>query len=136
MSNVHDHEEHEEVKFDSSCWGSYSSCDGLRRVTQEQEALRTRPTPATGSDMRSLVGIVGDFNAGNHTHQATNMGLRDAGIAFEWVPTTEIRPDQPEQRLASYKGIFIAPSSPYHSMDGALAGIRFARERGVPLVGT
>jgi CTP synthase (UTP-ammonia lyase) len=40
-----------------------------------------------------------------------------------------------EQRLASYKGIFIATSSPYRSMDGALAGIRFARKRGVPLVG-
>ena len=86
--------------------------------------------------MRSLVGVVGDFDGANHTHQATNQGLRDAGIAFEWVPTTEVRPDHPEQRLADYSGVFIAPSSPYRSMDGALAGIRFARERGVPLVGT
>jgi CTP synthase (UTP-ammonia lyase) len=86
--------------------------------------------------MTSPVGIVGDFDALNHTHQATNAGLGHAGITFEWVPTTEVRPDRPEERLARYRGIFIAPASPYRSMEGALAAIRFARERRVPLVGT
>jgi CTP synthase (UTP-ammonia lyase) len=86
--------------------------------------------------MTSPVGIVGDFDALNHTHQATNEGLGHAGIAFEWVSTTEVRPDRPEERLARYRGIFIAPASPYCSMEGALAAIRFARERRVPLVGT
>ncbi|HXA97889.1 MAG TPA: hypothetical protein VN323_20175 [Candidatus Dormibacteraeota bacterium] len=86
--------------------------------------------------MTSPVGIVGDFDALNHTHQATNAGLGHAGIDFEWVPTTEVRPDRPEERLARYRGIFIAPASPYRSMEGALAAIRFARERRVPLVGT
>ena len=61
--------------------------------------------------MTSPVGIVGDFDALNHTHQATNAGLGHAGIAFEWVPTTEVRPDRPEERLARYRGIFIAPAS-------------------------
>jgi len=86
--------------------------------------------------MTSPVGIVGDFDALNHTHQATNAGLGHAGIAFEWVSTTEVRPDRPEERLARYRGIFIAPASPYRSMEGTLVAIRFARERRVPLVGT
>jgi CTP synthase (UTP-ammonia lyase) len=86
--------------------------------------------------MTSPVGIVGDFDALNHTHQATNAALEHTGIAFEWVSTTEVRPDRPEERLARYRGIFIAPASPYRSMEGALAAIRFARERRVPLVGT
>ena len=86
--------------------------------------------------MARLVGVVGDFNPSNHTHQATNEGLRHASIAFEWVPTTDVPPHQPERRLTRYAGIFVAPSSPYRSMDGALAAIRFARERGVALVGT
>jgi hypothetical protein len=30
----------------------------------------------------------------------------------------------------------IGPASPYRSMDGALAAVRLARERGVPLVAT
>jgi len=86
--------------------------------------------------MTLLVGIVGDFDPGNHTHQATNRGLADAGIRFEWVSTSAVQPDRPQERLAGYTGLFIAPWSPYRSMEGALAAIRFARERGVPLVGT
>ena len=86
--------------------------------------------------MTTRVAVVGDFDARNHTHQATNEGLGHTGIDYEWVSTTEIRPDRPEERLDGYGGIFIAPSSPYRSMEGALAAIRFARERGVPLVGT
>jgi CTP synthase (UTP-ammonia lyase) len=79
---------------------------------------------------------VGDFNPVNATHQATNHGLAHAGLRFEWVPTAEVVPQRPQARLAAYRGLLIAPASPYRSMDGALAAIRFARERGVPLVGT
>ena len=59
-----------------------------------------------------------------------------AGVRVEWVPTADVAPQQPQERLAAYAGLLIAPASPYRSMDGALAAIRFARERGVPLVGT
>ena len=82
------------------------------------------------------IGIVGDFNPDNHTHQATDASLTHAGVRFEWVPTTDVHPARPQDRLGGYDGIFIAPSSPYQSMEGALAAIRLARERGVPLVGT
>lgn len=41
-----------------------------------------------------------------------------------------------EARLAVFDGVWIAPGSPYRSMEGALGAIRYARERGVPLVGT
>jgi CTP synthase (UTP-ammonia lyase) len=85
--------------------------------------------------MNGIVGIVGDFNARNPTHVATNLALADAGLRFEWVATTEVD-GQPDQRLARYDGVWIAPASPYVSMDGALLAIRYARERGVPLVGT
>jgi len=39
-------------------------------------------------------------------------------------------------RLARLDGVWLAPGSPYRSLDGALLAIRHARERGVPLVGT
>ena len=82
------------------------------------------------------VGIVGDFNPSNETHRATNQAFADVSLRFEWVPTDEVPPGQPETRLAAYAGLLIAPARPYRSMDGALAAVRFARERGVPLVGT
>jgi len=57
------------------------------------------------------------------------LGRRFARIATDAV-------GDPDERLAAYDGIWIAPASPYRSMDGALAAVRHARERGVPLVGT
>jgi CTP synthase (UTP-ammonia lyase) len=56
-------------------------------------------------------------------------------LAFEWVATDTVG-DDPATRLGRYAGLWIAPASPYRSMDGALAAVRHARERGVPLVGT
>lgn len=82
-----------------------------------------------------MIGVVGDFNPKNRTHLFTNTALEHLGLRFEWVPTDEIE-DEPERRLAAYRGIWIAPASPYRSMDGALSAIRHARERGIPLVGT
>ena len=85
--------------------------------------------------MSALIGVVGDFNPKNPTHRLTNEALDHVRLPFEWVPTDAIE-DEPEKRLAAYHGIWIAPASPYRSMDGALSAIRYARERGVPLVGT
>jgi CTP synthase (UTP-ammonia lyase) len=81
-----------------------------------------------------MVGVVGDFNPRNKTHVATNEGLGHAGLAFEWVATDAV--NDAAECLGRYAGLFIAPASPYRSMDGALRAIRYARERGVPLVGT
>ncbi len=82
-----------------------------------------------------MIGVVGDFNPKNRTHLFTNTALEHVGLRFEWVPTDAIE-DEPERRLAAYRGIWIAPASPYRSMNGALTAVRYARERGVPLVGT
>jgi CTP synthase (UTP-ammonia lyase) len=85
---------------------------------------------------RPVVGIVGDFDARKPTHVATGQALAHAGLEAEWVPTVDVTPEKPEARLGRYAGLFIASGSPYRSMDGALAAVRLARERGVPLVGT
>jgi CTP synthase (UTP-ammonia lyase) len=83
----------------------------------------------------AAVGVVGDFNPQNVTHRFTNDALGHLRLTFEWVSTDQV-PEQPERRLSDYAGLWIAPASPYRNMDGALAAIRYARERGVPLVGT
>ena len=85
--------------------------------------------------MPSAVAIVGDFDARNRTHALTNAALESLTIAYEWVPTDMV-PADARCRLGGYAGLWIAPASPYRSMEGALAAIRYARERGVPLVAT
>jgi CTP synthase (UTP-ammonia lyase) len=86
---------------------------------------------------RTLIGIVGDRDPRNPTHLATEaaLGHVDPPMAFEWVPTGAVAAD-PQARLAPYGGLVIAPGSPYVSLEGALAAIRHARERGVPVLGT
>jgi CTP synthase (UTP-ammonia lyase) len=80
------------------------------------------------------IAVVGDYDERNTTHRATNAELAAAGADFAWVPTPEV--GDPARSLAGFGGILISPGSPYASMDGALAAVRHARERGVPLVGT
>ena len=87
------------------------------------------------ADVRPAIGVVGDFNERNPTHRFTSAALTHVGAEFVWVPTESIRRDAADQ-LGRFDGLWISPGSPYRSMDGALSAIRFARERGVPLVGT
>ncbi|MGA2082366.1 MAG: gamma-glutamyl-gamma-aminobutyrate hydrolase family protein [Holophaga sp.] len=86
---------------------------------------------------RTVIGIVGDRDPGNRTHLATEAALGHLAepAAFEWVPTEDVGAD-PGSRLAGFQGLIIAPGSPYRSMEGALAAIRHARERKVPVLGT
>lgn len=85
--------------------------------------------------MSAPIAVVGDFDPKNPTHLLTNAALDHVGLGFEWVATDAIQ-DPAEARLAAFDGLWIAPASPYRSMSGALSAIRYARERGVPLVGT
>jgi CTP synthase (UTP-ammonia lyase) len=80
------------------------------------------------------VAVIGDFNPANETHALTNAALEHLGLPIEWIATEKA--GVPEVTLAAYDGLFISPGSPYVSMEGALEAIRYARERGVPLVGT
>ena len=84
--------------------------------------------------MSPRVAVIGDFDAANRTHAFTNAALHHLGLPVEWIPTRTV--GRPEVTLAGYDGLFISPGSPYVSMEGALEAIRYARERGVPLVGT
>jgi CTP synthase (UTP-ammonia lyase) len=80
------------------------------------------------------IGIVGDHNRQNVTHTATDAAFARLGAQARWVPTADIESDP--SVLVGYDGLMISPGSPYRSMDGALAAIRYAREQDVPLFGT
>jgi len=80
------------------------------------------------------IAVVGDYGETRETHRATDAELDAAGVDFAWVPTAGI--GDPARSLGGFDGLWVSPGSPYESMDGALAAIRYARERSVPLVGT
>jgi CTP synthase (UTP-ammonia lyase) len=82
------------------------------------------------------IGIIGDFNAKNPTHIATNDGIQHAAEALGqpieavWLPTEE------RHDWGAFQGLFCSPGSPYKSLDGALLGIQYARENDTPFMGT
>jgi CTP synthase (UTP-ammonia lyase) len=80
------------------------------------------------------IGIVGDYNQQNVTHTATDSAFARLGAQTHWVPTADIESDP--SVLTGYDGLMISPGTPYRSMDGALAAIRYAREHDIPLFGT
>jgi CTP synthase (UTP-ammonia lyase) len=92
--------------------------------------------------MTAHIAIVGDFKPSSKTHAATNAAIDHSAAALrvpvtaKWVPTDEVATPDGMQRLLEFQGIWIAPGSPYQSLEGALAAIRTARQRRVPPLGT
>jgi CTP synthase (UTP-ammonia lyase) len=91
-----------------------------------------------GSANSIPIGIIGDLETSRPTHVATEAALSHASGALgvdiqpRWLPTRALL----ETPLESFAGFFVAPGSPYRSVDGALRAIRYARERARPLLGT
>ncbi len=87
------------------------------------------------------IGLIGDFNPEVKAHvaipRAVALASRSKAINAQtnWLPTPLLENDT-EEILSAYDAFWCVPASPYASMDGALAAIRFARERGYPFLGT
>ena len=88
------------------------------------------------------VGIIGDYNPDLRFHAATNEALKHAAKAlslaldFEWLPTQSLEEQSEQKNVDRFHALWCSPGSPYKSMDGALLGVRFAREAGRPFIGT
>lgn len=86
------------------------------------------------------VGIIGDYNPAFHPHLATDAAIHHAArrlgrpVSITWLPTQDLAHTTAE--LQHYDALWCAPGSPYRSLDGALNGIRFAREQRRPFIGT
>lgn len=91
------------------------------------------PTPAR------LV-VVGDYDPTMYTHLAidTALGhvreLREHALEWNWIATPTLAED-PDAHLALVDAVWLAPGSPYVSLDGALAAVRHARECAIPFLG-
>jgi CTP synthase (UTP-ammonia lyase) len=87
------------------------------------------------------VGLIGDYDQEVKAHVAIPLSIQlaanDLGyqVEFDWIATPTLEQDF-EQKLANYQALWTVPASPYACMQGALNGIRFAREHLVPFLGT
>jgi len=95
----------------------------------------------SGAVRSARIAVVGDFNPEYATHHAINASLEHAadslGIRMEskWI-ATECAARDADKIFRNHDGLFIASGSPYRSIEGAFAAIRFARTQLWPLIGT
>jgi CTP synthase (UTP-ammonia lyase) len=87
------------------------------------------------------IGLIGDFDPQVKAHVAIPQAVALAANTLsceagtDWLATPLLEHDS-GQLLSTYDALWCVPASPYASMDGALSAIRFAREQGIPFLGT
>ncbi|MFC1990413.1 hypothetical protein ACFLVW_07705 [Chloroflexota bacterium] len=88
------------------------------------------------------IGIIGDYDANLISHPVTNTAIEHAADRLavkanvEWIPTPSLLTTVGLEKLERFDGLWASSGSPYRSMEGALSGIRFAREQNKPFFGT
>lgn len=85
------------------------------------------------STQPALVVLVGDRDDSNDAHPHIEQALSALETSYRWHPTPDVTG---EADLLDAHGIWVVPGSPFQSMNGALIAIRYARESGVPYLGT
>ena len=84
--------------------------------------------------------LLGDYSEDVVAHRAIPLTLALArhrvglGLSWDWIGTADL--GDTKTRLASYSGLWLVPGSPYENTEGALSAVRWAREGGVPFLGT
>lgn len=86
--------------------------------------------------------LIGERDLAKPAHAGIEASLKifreriNPQLDFRWVGTAEVAKENPGSVLGSAQGLWCTPGSPYESTGGALQAIRFAREKGIPFLGT
>jgi CTP synthase (UTP-ammonia lyase) len=84
------------------------------------------------------IALIGEYDPASSHHAATNAALRHssdrlaADVSTAWIGTEALS----DELFEHVSAVFVAPGSPYKDLEKTLAAIRFAREHGVPCLGT
>jgi CTP synthase (UTP-ammonia lyase) len=81
--------------------------------------------------MPRVIAALGDRDLGFVTHREIDaaIALTPPGVEIRWLPTEGAR-------LEGFDGVWVLPGTPYRDDDAVDAAIGFAREQGMPILGT
>lgn len=88
------------------------------------------------------IAVVGDHQPERPTHRATTSAIAHAAdrlgcrASVTWVATDAMERCAEAESLLDFHGVWVAPGSPYRSLEGALRAIAAARNGGMALLGT
>ena len=83
--------------------------------------------------------LVGERDESKRAHAAIETSIKLFGaevgyeLPYQWIRSDAIGPQNP---LTAASAIWCTPGSPYASTVEALAAVKYARERGIPFLGT
>lgn len=84
------------------------------------------------------IGIIGQFDPAFEPHLATNESIEHSSavvaseVTYAWVSTEDLD----HAFFTAFDGLWVAPGSPYKDMQRTLETIQFARQQGIPTLGT
>lgn len=88
--------------------------------------------------MLPSIALIGEYSPTFEPHIATNAAIAHSSaalgrdVASAWVSTADLDGSV----FSNHQAIWIAPGSPYRSLERTLLAIRYARENGIPCFGT
>lgn len=88
--------------------------------------------------MSRSIALLGEYTSTFPPHASTNAAIEHSQemlgttVSADWISTEDVEPKLFQQ----YSGIWVAPGSPYKSMEKTLWAIRYARENHIPCFGT
>lgn len=122
--------------------GSLYDVGGSQSNDSADQILSLLPFGASAAKVRlklmKKIGIIAEYTPSFEPHVATSNAIEHSRdflgveISYEWTPTNEINDDFFE----TCDGLWVGPGSPYKDMDQAIWAIQYAREQGIPTIGT
>jgi CTP synthase (UTP-ammonia lyase) len=85
--------------------------------------------------------LIGDYDEAVLAHRAIphaldrSEALLDVTLSPTWIHTSTLR-EPIAEALEEFRAIWVVPASPYANPDGVFSAIRYAREHGIPFLGT
>ena len=86
------------------------------------------------------IAIIGDYNPNEESHCRIFDSIKDISeeleieLEVQWIMSDEL--DTSAEHLKSFDGIWFSPGSPYRNAKNVLTTMQFARENGIPSLGT
>ena len=86
------------------------------------------------------IAIIGDYNQNEESHRLIMESIKEVTGAIQgeleaqWIMSDAL--DVSEEHLKLFDGFWFSPGSPYKDAKNVLAAIQYARENGVPALGT
>ena len=110
----------------------------MRLRNPRQARIPHRIKANVRSKYMKKIGIIAEYTPTFQPHVATSEAIEHSRhvlglqVEYEWISTSVID----DSFFQQFDGLWVAPGSPYKSMEKTLKTIQYAREHGIPTIGT